>query len=189
MNIEAFVHDRFDNEERKCVRLDADLSDSISYITINYYSKKDIFFDEDSLSNLYRTELQRMGIINPIVITRGRRTDRILTDISQNGAKDDEYDSRLTEFVLREQEVNRKIRELQMKADSIQLQSNLSSIVAEAKVFLPNLKDVDLVESKFDTIPILLVQWEDDLYQSRVETKMLMDFVKIKTKMDTLVVR
>lgn len=187
--IEAFVHQEFNNDERKCVRLDADLSDSISYVTINYYSKKDLYFDEDSMSNLYRRELQKIGISNPIVITRGRRTDRIPTDLAQNGPKNDEYNSRLTEFVLREQEINRKIRELELKADSIHFQNSFSSIVDEAKVFLPNLKDIDLVESKFDTVPILLVQWEDDLYQSRVETEMLMEFVKIKTKMDTLVVR
>lgn len=186
LTIENFIKEEFDSPYKKCVSLDTELSDSVNYITINYYSKEEMLIPNDSI-DFYKRELQRLGIANPIIITRGRSMGAIPSKII--GEREDEYNRRVSEFAQREAEKDQQIRELQIKADSIQFQTHLQSVVSEAKVFLPHLVDVDLVESKFDTVPILLVQWEDDLYDYKEDKKRLMEFVKIKTKIDTLVVR
>lgn len=183
--IDNYIKKEFDSPYKNCVDFDTRLSDSINYITINYYSKDDIIIPPDSIE-YYKKGLQKAGITNPIVITRGRHLG-ILPD-KKEGEQLDDYNRRLAELARREEVNNRRMMKEQMRADSIRQEKELRSLVKEAKVFVPNLNDIDLVESKFDTVPVLLINWKNKEDGNSEDIEKLKKFVQLKTSLDTLVV-
>ncbi len=183
--ISTFMIDEFTNENRDYLSHDIRTRDSINYVFIDYYSKtNEIISEEEKLD--FEKSLIRCGVENPKVITRGTSNANALLD-KELGKLQEDNNRQLNEYAQREALKDQKIRALELKADSLQHATTIKTIVEESKIFLPQLKDIDLVQSRFDDVPILLVKWEDELYSSKVQTDLLYKFVKIKTGMDTLV--
>ncbi len=184
--ISTFMMDEFSSSTRDYLSHTVRKRDSINYVIVDYYSSELSTITEEEKLN-FEESLARCGIENPTIIPRGTSNAEALLD-KELGKLEEKNNQQLDEFAKREAEKDQKIRELEMRADSIQNATTLKSIVDEAKVFLPNLVDVDLVDSRFDKIPILLIKWDDPLYSSNVDKELLYKFVKIKTQLDTLVV-
>ncbi len=183
--IDSFIKQEFDSQTKRCVNFQTELNDSISYIVINYDSKDDIIVPRDTLLK-YENILEKRGITNPKIIARGRSGGIIPT--KKIGEREEEYNQRISEFAIREAEKDIIIKKQQMQIDSIREARSIETIVDEAKVFLEGLEDVDLVHSKFDSIPILIVKWKEEVYQSSYSEDRIFEFVKLKTGLDTLVV-
>ncbi len=184
--VKYFMENKFNTEDRSYLNHEIRIKDTISYVKVEYYSKNNIPITQEEIE-AYQEELQICGLGHPILLPKSTSNAQALID-KEFRDKQEEQSNQIKSFLEREKEKNIEIRRLIAEKDSIQNARTMTTIVEEAKIFVPNLKDIDLVKSRFDDIPILLVKWEDDAYDSSFEKKRLYDFVKIKTGMDTLVV-
>ncbi len=185
-NVAHFMKNEFTNETRDYLSHEIKSRDTVNYVIIDYYSSALASVSDEEKAHFEKL-LRGCGIENPRVIPRGTSNAEALLD-KELGVQQEKNNKKLDEFAQREAEKDRRIRELEMRADSIGKTTMLNSIVEEARIFLPHLVDMDLVESKFDDVPVLFIKWEDDLYSSKVDRDLLYKFVKTKTKLDTLVV-
>ncbi len=184
--VKYFMENKFNTEDRSYLNHEIRTKDTISYVKVEYYSKNNIPITQEEIE-AYQEELKICGLGYPILLPRSTSNAQALLD-KEFKDKQEEQSNQIKSFLEREKEKNDEIQRLIAEKDSIQNARTMTTIVEEAKIFVPNLKDIDLVQSRFDDIPILLVKWEDDAYDSSFEKKRLYDFVKIKTGMDTLVV-
>ncbi len=186
-DITTFMNKEFTTDSRDYLSHKIVNRDTLNYIFIDYYSNEVESISDADIA-YYQRRLGECGILNPRIIPRGTSNAEVLLD-KELGKIQEKSNQELDEYAARVAEKDRKIRELELRADSIEKVVTLKAVVQEAKVFMPHLKDIDLVESKFDDVPILLIEWEDDLFNSKIDREKLMEFVKIKTKLDTLVVK
>lgn len=86
-----------------------------------------------------------------------------------------------------ESEKERAIKSLQAQIDSLTFIRPKLDIPEESKALFPAIKSIDLTESQIDQTPILLLKWKDQRNHKRDE-KRLIDFIKLRADLDTLVV-
>ncbi len=182
----AFMQEEFGTNTRDYLSHKVVTRDTLNYVFIDYYSEDTEKISDEEKSSFERA-LAGCGIENPRIIARGTSNAEALLN-KELGKQQEINNKQLDEYAQREAEKDERIRQLEMKADSIQNVKTIKNIVSEAKVFMPHLKDVDLVQSRFDDVPILLIKWQDDMYSSKNDKDLLLKFVKIKTGLDTLVV-
>lgn len=185
--IEHFMTHDFNNKTRDYLSHKIVSRDSTNYVFIDFYSKSDQAVSSSEISG-YEQQLKKCGIINPKIIARGTSNAEALLD-KELGLVQEKNNKQLSEFSKSVAEKDRLIKILQYQRDSVENVVTIKSVVEAAKVFMPHLKDLDLVDSRFDDVPILLVTWDDDLFNYENDLEILKKFVKLETQIDTLVVR
>ncbi len=185
-DVKAFMALEFNSPTRDYLNHKIEAKDSITYVIINYYSKVNKPITQDTLDML-NSRLAFCGLQNPRIIPYGTTNFEALLE-KQRGEVEARNNEKLDEFAKLQQEKDNLIRQLEFQKDSIAKATTIKSVVAEARVFHPHLEDIDLVQSRFDEYPILLMKWDPDVLSSMDERQEVYEFVKIKTGLDTLVV-
>ncbi|MGK0391163.1 MAG: putative hydrophobic protein (TIGR00271 family) [Maribacter sp.] len=185
--IEHFMTDDFNTDTRDYLSHKVVSRDSTNYVFIDFYSKSDQAVSNAEISK-YEQQLKECGIINPKIIARGTSNAEALLD-KELGVMEEKNNQKLSEFSKSVAEKDRLIEILKYQKDSVENAVTIKSVVKAAKVFMPHLEDLDLVDSRFDDVPILLVKWDDDLFNYANDLEILKEFVKLETQIDTLVVK
>ncbi len=184
--VKEYVNTEFNTNTRRAISHAFIQTDSVSYIEINYLSKDSSAINDKQRKSMEK-RLEKLGVRDPRLTVFGTVSNQ--NNLSRvSNAADLQRTEMMQQMSLREQEKELEIKRLKEQLDSTEEARNIETIVDEAKVFLPHLADIDIVQSKFDKYPILLIKWDEDIYSSKVETALLYDFVKLKTGLDSIVI-
>ncbi len=185
--VEEFMNSHFNTNGRNYISHNIkNTNDTITTVFVEYYSKNNNFLSADSIRS-FEKELREIGLINPIIIQEPTNNFQKLFD-KQIDEIQSQNSQKLTELAKLEEEKNEQIQQLKLQNDSLKTARTIETIVDEAQIFVEGLERIDLTKSDIDNMPLLLIKWKDDKYNTPEAREKLYKFVKIKTQLDTLIV-